>query len=99
MLPKFVTDKRDDLDQWLPYLLFTYREVPQTSTGFSPFELLYGREVWGLLMLLKDMCGGEQDCVSPTNIGDYVVQMHEKLEAMNTLAQEHMTVAQRWQKT
>lgn len=99
MLRKFVTDKSDDWDQWLPYLLFAYREVPQTSTGFSPFELLYGREVRGPLMLLKDMWGGEQDCVSPTNIVDYVVQMREKLEAMSTLAQEHMAEAQKRQKT
>lgn len=58
MLHKFVTDKSDDWDQWLPYLLFAYREVPLTSTGFSPFELLYEREVRGPLMLLKDMWGG-----------------------------------------
>lgn len=32
-------------DQWIPYLLFAYREVPYSSTGFSPFELLYGQEV------------------------------------------------------
>ena len=30
-------------DKLLPYLLFAYREVPQASTGFSPFELMYGR--------------------------------------------------------
>ncbi len=30
-----------DCDTLLPYLLFSYREVPQASTGFSPFELLY----------------------------------------------------------
>ena len=35
--------------QWHRYinpLLFAYREVPQESTGFSPFELLYGRVVY-----------------------------------------------------
>lgn len=41
---------------------------------------------------------GEQDCVSPTNI-IYVVQMHEKLEAMSTFAQEHMAETQKRQKT
>lgn len=36
------------------YLLFKYREVPQASTGFTPFDLLYGRQVRGPLKLLKD---------------------------------------------
>uniref|UniRef100_A0AAX7U441 Gypsy retrotransposon integrase-like protein 1 n=1 Tax=Astatotilapia calliptera TaxID=8154 RepID=A0AAX7U441_ASTCA len=45
MLRKFVNDTGTDWDQWLPYLLFAYREVPQVSTGFSPFELLYGHEM------------------------------------------------------
>ena len=29
-------------DQLLPHVLFAIQEVPQASTGFSPFELLYG---------------------------------------------------------
>lgn len=99
MLRKFVMDKSDDWDQWLPYLLFAYREVYQASTGFFPFELLHGQEVRGPLVLLKDMWNGGQDCVSPTLIVDYVVQMREKLEAMGTLAEEHMAVAQKLQKT
>lgn len=34
-------------DDLLPYLLFAYHEVPQASTGFAPFELVYGRSVRG----------------------------------------------------
>lgn len=48
---------KEDLAKWdkmLPYLLFAYREVPQESTGFSPFELLYGRNVRGPLDVLKE---------------------------------------------
>lgn len=47
MLRKTATDKGKDWDKLIPYmyLLFTYREVPQVSTGFSPFELLYGRHI------------------------------------------------------
>ncbi|KAL7870568.1 hypothetical protein SRHO_G00080650 [Serrasalmus rhombeus] len=45
MLRKFVSETGSDWDRWLPFLLFAYREVPQASTGFSPFQLLYGREV------------------------------------------------------
>ena len=37
-----LTFKNRDWDELLPCILFAYREVPQESTGFSPFELLYG---------------------------------------------------------
>ena len=47
MLRKIATDEGCSWDKMLPYVLFAYREVPQASTGFSPFELLYGREVKG----------------------------------------------------
>ena len=40
MLHKMVGDDKD-WDKVLPYVLFAYQEVPQSSTGFSPFELLY----------------------------------------------------------
>ena len=42
MLRKTVTNEGKDWDKALPYALFAYREVPQSTTGFSPFELLYG---------------------------------------------------------
>ena len=50
---KAAADVGRDWDKLLPYLLFSYREVPQASMGFSPFELLYGREVRGPLDVLR----------------------------------------------
>ncbi len=41
------------MDKGLPFVLFAYREVPQVSIGFSPFELLYGWQVQGPLDLLR----------------------------------------------
>ena len=46
MLRKTATEGKDWDD-----LLFACREVPQASTGFSPFELLYGRQIRGPLYL------------------------------------------------
>ena len=40
-------------DKQLKYLLFAYRDSPYCVTGFSPFTLLYGREVKGPLSVLK----------------------------------------------
>ena len=54
MLRKVLTEQGKDWDKMLPYLLFAYREVPQASTGFSPFELLYGRPVRGPLDVIRE---------------------------------------------
>ena len=36
-------------------VLFAYREVPQESTGFSPFQLLYRHLVRGAGTILKEL--------------------------------------------
>ena len=54
MLRKFVNGTGSDWDQWIPYLLFAYREVSQASSGFSAFKLLFGHEVRGPPTLLKE---------------------------------------------
>ena len=38
MLKKTVADEGKDRDKLIPYLLFTFREVPQESTGYSRSE-------------------------------------------------------------
>ena len=47
MLRKTARTEGKDWDKLLPYLLFAYREVPQSSAGFSPLKLLYGRPIRG----------------------------------------------------
>ena len=42
------------------YLLFAYKEAPCESTGFFPFELLYGRRVRGPLDVLREMWTEEE---------------------------------------
>ena len=52
MIKKTELDHRD-WDKCLKYLLFAYRSTPHSVTGFSPFELIYGRDVRGPLELLR----------------------------------------------
>ena len=54
MLKKVVRNHPSALRRHLPALLFACREVPSESTGCSPFHLLFGREVRGPLLLLKE---------------------------------------------
>ena len=50
MLRKVLNGEKRDWDHLLPYVLFAYREVPQATVGFSPFELLYGSDPEDLWM-------------------------------------------------
>ena len=96
MLRRTALHEGKDWDKLLPYLLFAYREVPQTSTGFSPFELLFGRAVRGPLDVLKESWeGGEQ---SDQSVVSYVLTMREKLDTMSQLVQENLTKSQQYQK-
>uniref|UniRef100_A0A3P9LY71 Gypsy retrotransposon integrase-like protein 1 n=1 Tax=Oryzias latipes TaxID=8090 RepID=A0A3P9LY71_ORYLA len=97
MLRKFVNDTGSDWDQWLPFLMFAYREVPQASTGFSPFQLMYGHPVRGPLDVLKETWEGpapQRKCGELS----YVLKMRDKLENFQALATAHMTQVQQKQK-
>ena len=78
------------------YLLFAYKEAPCESTGFSPFELLYGRRVRGPLDVLREMWT-EEEPRKTTEI-THLVQMRERLKEMSTLVRTNLTGAQQRQK-
>lgn len=53
-LKRFVREQVQTWDKYLPYFLSAYRKVSCESTGYSPFELLYGRTVRGCLAVIKE---------------------------------------------
>ena len=73
-----------DWDKCLKYLLFGYRSTPHSGTGFSPFELIYGRDVRDPLELLKD--GWMSGELPERGLHDWVEQLKERIEAMAQLA-------------
>ena len=97
MLRKTAKEEGKDWDKLLPYILFAYREVPQESTGFSPFELLYGREVRGPLDVLKETWMTLEK--SGENVLSYITMMREKLQSMMDYVKDHLRVASHNQKT
>ena len=96
MLRKAADDEGKDWDRLLPYLLFAYREVPQASTGFSPFELVYGRHVRGPLDVLKE--SWETSSRSTESVVSYVLTIQERLEKLRDLVHENLQDAQATQK-
>ena len=97
MLRKTAKSEGKDWDKLIPYVLFAYREVPQESTGFSPFELLYGRTVRGPLDVLRETW--EEPQAKDANVVSYVVAMREKLDQMTELVHDNLSRAQEYQKT
>ena len=96
MLRKAAVKEGRDRDRLIPYLLFAYREVPQASTGFSPFELLYGRAVRGPLDVLKETWEATEP--SSESVVSYVLSVRNKLEKMTDLVQDNLVKAQQHQK-
>lgn len=95
MLCKVIGKDERNWDQLLPYLLFSLREVPQASAGFSPFELLYPQKPRGLLEIAKESLE-EQPCPHRT-LNEHVETMRERMVAAFPIVREHMEKAQREQ--
>ncbi|XP_063070441.1 uncharacterized protein LOC134461440 [Engraulis encrasicolus] len=95
MLKKSIEEDGRNWDQLLPYLLFAIREVPQSSTGFSPFELLLSYRPRGLLDIAKE-AWEEQPCKQRT-IVEHVGAMKERMRVVYPIVREHMETAQRQQ--
>ncbi|XP_077148857.1 uncharacterized protein LOC143809698 [Ranitomeya variabilis] len=92
MLRKAIDKDGKNWDYLLPYLLFAIREVPQSSTGFSPFELLYARRPRGLLDVTKETWEGQ---VTPfKTVIDHVTQMQDRIAAVMPIVRDHMLQAQ-----
>ena len=96
MLRKSAVEDGKDWDRLVPYVLFAYREVPHESTGFSPFELMYGRDVKGPLDVLREHW--DSDPKSEESAVSHVLLMRERLEKMATLVQTNVAKAQSQQK-
>ena len=90
MLKKMCDEKPNDWDRFIDHLLFAYRETPQESSGFSPFEMLYGRTVRGPMKILKELWIGESEVSETKTVYQYVVDLQERLEQTCQLAREEL---------
>ena len=52
MFEAYAVTEPSKWDKHLHYFVCAYREVPNETTGFSPFEMLFAKQVRGLLSLM-----------------------------------------------
>uniref|UniRef100_A0A8C5PWN7 Gypsy retrotransposon integrase-like protein 1 n=1 Tax=Leptobrachium leishanense TaxID=445787 RepID=A0A8C5PWN7_9ANUR len=91
------TQERKDWETYRPHLLFAYREMPQESTRFSPFELVYGRRVRGPLYLVRAQWEERQE-PEGLPVLSYVLELRERLTELTGLVQGNMQAGQAQQK-
>ena len=92
-LKKMCQEKPSDRDRYIPAVLFAYREVPQASTGFSPFEMLYGRTVRDPMQVLKALWT-EEEAPEISKTYEYVLDLRNRLEQTCKLPRESLSEAQ-----
>merc|ERR1711893_133699 len=66
-------------DRYLPALLFALRDMPTSSLGFSPFELLYGRTVRGPMSLVREIWTNDKVDTEIKNEYQYVLDLKDRL--------------------
>ena len=69
-----------DLKNWdrqLKYMLFAYRDTPHCVTGYSPFTLMFGRDVRGPLDLLRS--SWVEDEAEGCTISDWLVNVKARM--------------------
>ena len=78
-------------DRQLKYLLFAYRSTPHCVTGFSPFTLMYGRDVKGPLDVLQDSWL-DGDCEN-ANVCEWLVSIQAKMAELSTIVSDRERAA------
>ena len=89
MLRTLCAERPKDWDKYLPALRFAIREVPQESLRFSPFELLYGRNVKGPMEIYRELWSAEAPDEQVLSTYQYVIELRDRLEQTCKLAHEN----------
>ena len=93
MLKKLTIDQPKLWDHYVSAALFAYREVPQESLGFSPFELLFGRRVRGPLSILRDVWTQEEMTETCKTTAQYVFDLRNRIKETCDLAHTNLKSA------
>ncbi|XP_068247850.1 uncharacterized protein [Palaemon carinicauda] len=93
ILKKICELKPNQWHHFLPAALFAIREIPSDTTSFSPFEILYGRQVRGPLTILKELWTNSDMSAGETDLYSFVLELREKLSDVSDLAVQNMNIS------
>lgn len=79
-------EKYTDWDRLIKYVLFACRAAPHANTGYSPFELVFGRQLRGPLDVLHEgWMGGD---LKQSSAVEWIEKLREKLALVWEVAVE-----------
>jgi transposase InsO family protein len=93
-LRKLCADKPRQWHRYLVATLFALRELPSNRSGFSPFELLYGRQVRGPISVLKDLWTNPSVPNEQRDVYQYIIDLRNKLDECSRLAHVQSKISQ-----
>jgi hypothetical protein len=90
-ISKLAMDHPRQWHKYLPFVLWSMREVPNDTTGVSPHTLCFGRLSRGPLAILKETWTGERDLPVACNksVEDYLKDLKHKLTIARDYADKH----------
>ena len=97
MMKTYCFENQKDWDQGVHLLLFAIRESVQESLGFSPNELIFGHQVRGPLLLLKETWLPDE--IAQDNVLGYVQKFKSKLIKAREMAAKNLKESQGQMKT
>ena len=90
MLRRLVREKPRAWDTFVAPALFAFREVPQESTGYSPFELMFGRRVRGPMAVLRDLWADDDQQQTVRDASKYVCELRQRITETCKLARGNL---------
>ena len=80
MLHKLTADKPHTWDKLILAVLFAFREVPNTTNGYPPFALMYGRQVREPADIVADICLGTDNVIEEyTSVHDHANRLYKDI--------------------
>ena len=97
MLRKFIHNNPKEWCSLLPFLLMAIREIPHSSTQFSPSELVFGHKMRGLMAVVRDKWTNDITIPAPGNVSTlkYMQDLQRKIQTALNSAQDNVSTAQK----
>jgi transposase InsO family protein len=84
-LRSYVNADQDNWDEWVDFAIFTYNTTPHSTTGFTPFELVYGRKA--------ELPSATRKSPQPLySYDDYMKELKYRLQTSHAIAREKISV-------